>query len=256
MIVKHFIYIVLFMVLRHYRHLKELQHPKTYETQNQSYIKSSSQKRSVWFINKNILDHINATRAKDSPSPSTWESDKDKLNLQMLLWNRARCRCHHLSAAVHVNPICFRGVLSMQSTSRERQRFTLQQRGAQWRCAGLCCRDRAAGCFTRRATAASHHWTSANRGKHSGESAVSRNLREKHWVALHCMGWQHLSVPLNSQCVHISRLVCPHGILILIITLLYCVFFSRHQQLTKLLSRYINEPIHHKPRESHGKYYY
>ncbi len=31
-------------------------------------------------------------------------------------------------------------------------------------------------------------------------------------------------------------------------------FFYRHQQLTKLLSRYINEPIHHKPRESHGKY--
>lgn len=43
----------------------------------------------------------------------------------------------------------------------------------------------------------------------------------------------------------------------LINTLLHCVFyfFSRHQQLTKLLSRYINEPIHHKPRESHGKYY-
>ncbi len=42
----------------------------------------------------------------------------------------------------------------------------------------------------------------------------------------------------------------------LINTLLSCVFFSRHQQLTKLLSRYINEPIHHKPRESHGKYYF
>lgn len=42
----------------------------------------------------------------------------------------------------------------------------------------------------------------------------------------------------------------------LINTLLYCVFFSRHQQLTKLLSRYINEPVHHKPRESHGKYYF
>lgn len=44
------------------------------------------------------------------------------------------------------------------------------------------------------------------------------------------------------------------GILMLINTLLYCVFFYRHQQLTKLLSRYSNEPIHHKPRESHGKY--
>lgn len=41
----------------------------------------------------------------------------------------------------------------------------------------------------------------------------------------------------------------------LINILLHCVFFSRHQQLTKLLSRYINEPIHHIPRESHGKYY-
>ncbi|XP_042290404.1 putative ZDHHC-type palmitoyltransferase 6 isoform X2 [Thunnus maccoyii] len=30
----------------------------------------------------------------------------------------------------------------------------------------------------------------------------------------------------------------------------------RHQQLTKLLSRYINEPIHHKPRESHVLYYW
>lgn len=40
----------------------------------------------------------------------------------------------------------------------------------------------------------------------------------------------------------------------LIHLLLCCVFFSRHQQLTKLLSRYINEPIHHKPRESHGEY--
>ncbi|KAM9364700.1 uncharacterized protein KZ484_010869 [Pholidichthys leucotaenia] len=30
----------------------------------------------------------------------------------------------------------------------------------------------------------------------------------------------------------------------------------RHQQLAKLLSRYINEPIHHKPRESHVLYYW
>ncbi|KAM7408784.1 hypothetical protein PAMA_002488 [Pampus argenteus] len=30
----------------------------------------------------------------------------------------------------------------------------------------------------------------------------------------------------------------------------------RHQQLTKLLSRYINEPLHHKPRESHVLYYW
>ncbi|KAM6916613.1 uncharacterized protein FYW49_009613 [Xenentodon cancila] len=30
----------------------------------------------------------------------------------------------------------------------------------------------------------------------------------------------------------------------------------RHQQLTKLLSRYINEPIHHKPGESHVLYYW
>lgn len=35
---------------------------------------------------------------------------------------------------------------------------------------------------------------------------------------------------------------------------LYYVFSTRHQQLTKLLSRHINEPIHQKPRESHGKY--
>lgn len=32
-------------------------------------------------------------------------------------------------------------------------------------------------------------------------------------------------------------------------------FFSRHQQLTKLLNRYINEPLHHNPRESNGEYY-
>ncbi|KAM4598902.1 uncharacterized protein V3H82_012954 [Fundulus diaphanus] len=30
----------------------------------------------------------------------------------------------------------------------------------------------------------------------------------------------------------------------------------RHQQLAKLLKRYINEPIHYKPRESHGLYYW
>ncbi|KAJ3610111.1 hypothetical protein NHX12_022205 [Muraenolepis orangiensis] len=30
----------------------------------------------------------------------------------------------------------------------------------------------------------------------------------------------------------------------------------RHQQLTKLLSRYINEPIHHMPKESHVLYYW
>lgn len=41
----------------------------------------------------------------------------------------------------------------------------------------------------------------------------------------------------------------------LINILLYCVFFSRHQQLTKLLSRYIHDPLHHKPSESHGKYF-
>lgn len=40
----------------------------------------------------------------------------------------------------------------------------------------------------------------------------------------------------------------------LIKILLHCVFFSRHQQLTKLLSRYIKEPLYHMPRESHGKY--
>lgn len=34
----------------------------------------------------------------------------------------------------------------------------------------------------------------------------------------------------------------------------FCFFF-RHQQLTKLLRRYINEPFHHKPTESHGKYF-
>lgn len=41
----------------------------------------------------------------------------------------------------------------------------------------------------------------------------------------------------------------------LINILLYCVFFSRHQQLTKLLSRHIHDPLHHKPSESHGKYF-
>ncbi|KAM3863012.1 uncharacterized protein ACN63O_012924 [Diretmus argenteus] len=30
----------------------------------------------------------------------------------------------------------------------------------------------------------------------------------------------------------------------------------RHQQLTKLLSRYIHEPLHHKPKESHVLYYW
>lgn len=60
----------------------------------------------------------------------------------------------------------------MQLTSRGQQCFTSQQREVEWRCAGLCCRRPAAGCFIRRTTAASLHWISANREKRSGESAA------------------------------------------------------------------------------------
>lgn len=72
--------------------------------------------------------------------------------------------------------ICFRGVLWMQLTSRVRQRFTSQQRGVEWKCAGYYCREQGAGCSIRRIIAAWHHWSSANRAKHLGESAASRNM--------------------------------------------------------------------------------
>lgn len=109
----------------------------------------------------------------------TWA--KDQLNLIMLsadvtgLWCTAASRCCFFFFVF----FCFRDVLWMQPTSRERQRFTLQQRGVAWRCAGHCCREQGAGCSMWRTTAASHHWTSANRGKHLGDSAVFRNLWKK-----------------------------------------------------------------------------
>lgn len=41
----------------------------------------------------------------------------------------------------------------------------------------------------------------------------------------------------------------------LIDLLLYNDFLCRHQQLTKLLNRYINEPSDHKPTESNSEYF-
>ena len=41
----------------------------------------------------------------------------------------------------------------------------------------------------------------------------------------------------------------------LIDLLLYNDFLCRHQQLNKLLKRYINEPSDHKPRESNSTYF-
>lgn len=70
---------------------------------------------------------------------------------------------------------CVRDVLWMQLTTRGRQHFMLQLRGVVWRYAGLCCREQGVGCFMRGTTAASHHWTSADRGKHLGESSLLRN---------------------------------------------------------------------------------
>lgn len=142
-------------------------------------------------------------------------------------------------------PLFFvRDVLWTPLTSRGRQRFMWRLRGAQWKCAGRCCRELGAGCSMRRTTAGSHHWSSANRGKRSGESAVFRKLCEEKSLTT--------IIPL---CVHTSRLLFfSLGILMQINLLLYYViFFSRHQQLTKLLSRYINEPLYLKPQESNGK---
>lgn len=66
-----------------------------------------------------------------------------------------------------------RDALWTQSTSRGRHRSMLPLRGAAWRFAGLCCREQGAGCSMRGTTAASHHWTSADREKHLGESSLS-----------------------------------------------------------------------------------
>lgn len=41
----------------------------------------------------------------------------------------------------------------------------------------------------------------------------------------------------------------------LIDLLLYNDFLCRHQRLTKLLNRYINEPSDHKPTESNSEYF-
>lgn len=70
-------------------------------------------------------------------------------------------------------------MLWTQLTSRGRQHSMLQLRGAVWRFAGLCCREQAVRCFTRGTTAASHHWTSADRAKRFGESSLFRNQFQK-----------------------------------------------------------------------------
>lgn len=121
----------------------------------------------------------------------------------------------HLYAAVHLNPsFSVRDVLWTPLTSRGRQRFTWRLRGAQWKCAGRCCRELGAGCSMRRTTAGSHHWSSANRGKRSGESAVFRKLyKEKSLTTI---------IPL---CGHTSRLLFSLGIMMQINLLPYYVIF-------------------------------
>lgn len=87
--------------------------------------------------------------------------------------------CYHsLSNNAEINPVSLnlvRDVLWAQLTTRGRQHFMLQLRGVAWTFAGLCCREQDVGCFMRRTTAASDHWTSAERGKHLGESCLLRN---------------------------------------------------------------------------------
>lgn len=72
-----------------------------------------------------------------------------------------------------------RDVLWMQLTIRGRQHSTLQLRRVAWRFAGLCCREQGVGCFSRGTTAASHHCTSADRGRRSGESSLLINQLKK-----------------------------------------------------------------------------
>lgn len=55
-----------------------------------------------------------------------------------------------------------------------------------------------------------------------------------------------------------SKYICTFfslGTLLLVDLLLYNAFLCRHQQLTNLLNRYINEPSDHKPRESNSEYF-
>lgn len=98
--------------------------------------------------------------------------------LRCVFDKRAQCRFEKNFLVSEASCLCVRDVLWMQLTSRERQRFMLQLRGAWWRCAGHCCRGQVAGCSMRRPTAASLHWSSAGRGKHSGKSTVSGNIKK------------------------------------------------------------------------------
>lgn len=140
----------------------------------------------------------------------TWE------NLEMGQRSAKRCFCvAGLSTAVTTfqqlwpsfsscapqDPLfVFRDVLWTQSTSRGRQHSMSQQRGAEWRCAGHCCREQDAGCSTRKTTVASHHWISANRGKHSGESAVFINTSEKkYWPTGNCTITPHCACKIHNM---------------------------------------------------------
>ena len=83
------------------------------------------------------------------------------------------------------------------------------------------------------------------------EISVKRNNIDSQDTACDC-NTQYLE---NIQYVCVSRWPVSLGIRMLINTKLHSFFFSRHQQLTKLLRLHMNEPIHHKPKESIGKYY-
>lgn len=138
-----------------------------------------------------------------------------------------------------------------QLTSRGRHHSMLQLRGAAWRFAGLCCRQRGAGCFMRGTTAASHHWTSADRGKHFGESSLSR-------IQLKTLNRREVCriIPLVF-CRFLVKLECFYFFLLRpSCWFIHCypMFpFSRHQQLTMLLNQYINEPRDLKPKNSNSE---
>lgn len=131
-------------------------------------------------------------------------------------WSGIHCQ-PPLCSAAQAQPrfVSVRDVPWTQSTSRGRRRFTWRLKGAQWRCAGRCCREPGAGCSMRRPTAGSRPWSSANRGKHSGESAG---------VFLF-LGLQKKTKENPDYCETVFMFAPSPGILMQIHLLLYCNLF-------------------------------
>lgn len=69
-------------------------------------------------------------------------------------------------------------------------------------------------------TAASHHWTSASRGKHFGEYHLQKSI-EKHGLAGHCIEYMAL-LPLEYPVCLLFLITV--GMLVPINNLLYCSF--------------------------------